>query len=260
MVDGLPQNDEKTWMWTLAVVEQSYRLRQPDAHTNALRLLGKLNLTVAGLQKRDPEGLKQIGKDYAKRAHDLHTLIVSASGRQTLKERDAEGPTPETISRPARADPITELHTNGKISNAALDASREIARVYEAITRRLTVRAQDYSGVGGGGGPESDIPTALAEIHADVYLPWTRAMLNHQFQYCRLCGYVVGEFGGGFHRCGPSGFRALKTSLEFTMDIIVDGEPVDRAMRRYRMGRRKALILLVEALELYVEIKKARMR
>ena len=254
-------HDEEAWARTLSAIEKAYRLRKPDAHASAMAILRKIDLTTAGLQKKNtPHGVK-LGIAYAERSDALRHLIDEVSTRQTLKNDDTEHGTPETELKPAQTDPILRLHAVGAIGNAELDAANEIRRVYEAMTRRLSVSARNYVDMvapKAGKRPGGGMPQKLAEIHAEVYLPWAKQMTDgsRMFYQCRRCLKRVLDSMIDCHDCGPGRVSISRPCLPLVLDIVIDGEAIDTAMRRHRMGTTKANFNIASSLALYVTIKR----
>lgn len=84
--------------------------------------------------------------------------------REAVRVNDRVGPTPETAAK-LKPDPLVMLHEMGHIDSAERDAALEIRRVYMAIVGHLMPKAR---GVGG----RAEMPSEIAWIHANRYLPW----------------------------------------------------------------------------------------
>lgn len=229
--DSLPVSEEAAFAYTLAVIEQAYRMRKPDAHENATRILGKLILTSAGLRKREKAGMLTpalINRmvQVEARATQLADLIAQASGKRTATLQDTQGGTPESTVRPTRLDPIQSLYDCGAIHYRDQVAADSIAEVYEAVTAPLMARARAEMPIvlppkNTGRKPNSGISNRMDDIHAECYLPWTREYLRR----------------GG--------------NLTLVMDVVVDRYALDRARRWHHMGYEKALRHLRNGLGLY---------
>ena len=98
-----------------------------------------------------------------------------AKPRTVSKSERAPGPTPETLAKLA-ADPLWEMIHPKKgtplVDTAGERAAEEIRAVYMAVVRGLMSRRPSVQRTDGSVPPE--MPTELAEAHAQRYLPWVR--------------------------------------------------------------------------------------
>ena len=141
-------------------------------------------------------------------------------------EQDTGG-TPETLARPARHDPIKMLEEKGDITVDHARAARDIVAIYEGLVRSLMSKTRYLNTAGRSSGVtwSDETPNWVADMHANFYLPWMRAMEAQ-------------------HRA----------DIELVFDLVVDGNPVDKVRRRHHMRRDTLLVKLRAALDLYIEL------
>jgi hypothetical protein len=86
--------------------------------------------------------------------------------RDAVRKDDRVGATPETLAK-LKPDPFNLLVERGVLDTAQRDAGLEINAIYAAITSFNRIKG----GLGGTRGHE-DMSDALAEAHAQIYVPW----------------------------------------------------------------------------------------
>jgi hypothetical protein len=173
----------------------------------------RANLRMAKLQREIDAIAGQVA--------DLRDLIRHLKSEPL---RDDDGPTPEASLKPSSRDPILTLYEAGHIGDDAVKASREIARVYEAIGRAGATRIGRMDGAGGSGGGEQELPDGIANIHHGRFLPWATRMRKQ----------------------APEKF-------DLVINVAVFGVALDAARRRAGLGWDRALGHLKEGLEAYWE-------
>lgn len=134
------------------------------------------------------------------------------------------GPTPEAALKPAARYPIAALYEAGHIGDDAVKASREIARVYEAVAKAGAAKIGRMNGAGGGGHGEPELPDGIASIHHGRFLPWATRMRKQ----------------------APENF-------DLVVDVVVFGAALDVVRRRFGIGWEKALARLKDGLAAYWE-------
>lgn len=177
----------------------------------------------------------------------LGDLLNRARGRKSTAHDT--GPTPETVVQQDRAtdeassyakgpegfngrsrgDSLNRLASNGVIDRDEMKAGRQIASIFEAVTRGMGAKAGSLQrGLGGGTWRLSD---RLAVLHQDRYRPWAQAALQ----------------------------RIGAPALMMSIAVVVDGESLRRAARRQRIGYARAKRLIKTALRLYaIETQRTR--
>jgi len=174
--------------------------------------------------------------------------LLNRTRRRRSNSTDT-GPTPETVVQQNRAlsdvslyahardgedfrrssngDSLKRLRANGVITADEEKAGRQIASIFEAVTRGMGAKAGSLErGQGGGTWRISD---RLAVLHQDRYRPWAQQALK---------------------RVGAPG-------LEMAIAVAVDGESLRRASRRQRIGYARAQRIIKHALGLYVRQQQA---
>lgn len=224
----------------------AFTLGKPDARSraNALRrayvtMVRQLK-TVRFPSKRQRATLLVVEDRLAR----LGDLLNRTRGRKS--NSTDSGPTPETVVQQHRAhdlrslsayreegftrsngDSLKRLRANGVIDADEEKAGRQIASIFEAVTRGMGAKAGSLErGLGGGTWRISD---RLAVLHQDRYRPWAEQTLR---------------------RLGAPG-------LEMAIAVTVDGESLRRASRRQRIGYVRAQRVIKHALSLYVQRQRA---
>jgi hypothetical protein len=176
------------WQAHLGVLRQALLMRQPDARAQITSEITRLEREIEAMQARlalvnqaeTGEGgalAQRLANLIAERLRQVSDLAGLARRFGTLAKSDESGPTAEAATRPASSDPIEMLHGKGKLDQDQLRAAREIAWVYEAITRAGRARVSRLSEIDPPKGwQEMSLPERAALIHAKRFLPWAERL------------------------------------------------------------------------------------
>ena len=163
-------------------------------------------------------------------AQEIAALIGEYRHRRPRDTGD--GPTPEMAARPAYRDPLAAMTVDGepRLLWEHVQAGREIARIYEAVTASVAARGRASMAAGRAhhhwdGG--STLPAHLDALYRDRYIPW--------------CGDVV----------------KARMRLAPLVDVIVFGRPIYRVAADARIDRKTLRRWLLKSLDLYGERKYA---
>ena len=145
-----------------------------------------------------------------------------------------EGPTVETLTKPSRRDPVERLYEKGRLNDDQLRAAREIRVIYERVASPVRARVRRLESAGraprrSGRTVSEPLSDWVAERHASTYKPWA----------ARVQDIAARQTGGARHL------------LAFIIDVVVEGEALDTARRRYGVGWATALEWLRFALDFY---------
>lgn len=183
-----PAGEAELWQAHLAMLRQALRLRRPDAVARVRSETGRLEREIEALQGRKrlaeragagdggtlAEQLAETIAERLRRISDLAGLTRRFGGK--AREEDL-GPLAEMAARPASIDPIDLLQGKGKLDADQVRAAREIAWVYEAITRAGRARVSRLSEVDAPQGwQEMPLPERAALIHAKRFVPWAERL------------------------------------------------------------------------------------
>ena len=140
---------------------------------------------------------------------------------------DDPGPTPET-RRHLRPDPVLVLWHRGRLTPRQASAAFSVREIVERVAGRYVRSSAGRLGLLGtrvqfSPHPLDGVPAWLQARYRDRYVPWAAAM--------------------GRIRCG------LGNLLELVFAVVVDGLSLRQLEERYRIGRRRATMLLGMALE-----------
>src|SRR5690348_9505213 len=177
--------EAELWQAHLAVLHQALRMRKPDAIARVRSETARLEREIESLQARralaeraggrNDEALAgQLAETIAERLRRISDLAGLTRRVHGKAKNEDLGAAAETAVRPAAVDPIDLLHGKGKLDNDQVRAAREIAWVYEAITRAGRARVSRLSEVEPPKGwQEMPLPERAALIHAKRFVPWT---------------------------------------------------------------------------------------
>jgi len=226
--------EAELWQAHLAVLRQALRMRKPDAVARVRGETGRLEREIEALQGR---------RALAQRAGDRHSGALAGQLAEAIAERlrrisdlaalarqsggkakdDDLGPVAEIIVRPASIDPIDLLQGKGKLDGDQVRAAREIAWVYEAITRAGRARVSRLSEVDPPKGwQEMPLPERAALIHAKRFLPWAERLRAN-----------------------------APTTLDIVLRIVVLGTAIYPVARRHRIGWATCVAKLADGLARY---------
>lgn len=222
----------------------AFDLGKPDARTRT-RDVRRAYVTILRQIKTVPEPSRRQLATLIQMEDRLARLgdLLNRTRRRRSASTD-HGPTPETVVQQDRAlsevslfaharegedfrrssygDSLNRLAANKVIDRDEVKAGRQIASIFEAVTRGMGAKAGKLEpGAGGGTWRMSD---RLAVLHQDRYRPWAEKVMQ------------------------AAGAPALMLAIA----VAVDGESLRRAARRQRMGYDRAKGLIKMALRLYV--------
>ena len=163
-------------------------MRKPDAVARVRSETARLEREIEALQARkslaersggstDEALAGQLGETIAERLRRISDLAGLTRGFHGRARGEDLGPVAETAVRPAAIDPIDLLHGKGKLDNDQVRAAREIAWVYEAITRAGRARVSRMSEIEPPKGwQEMPLPERAALVHAKRFVPWAERL------------------------------------------------------------------------------------
>ena len=158
-------------------------------------------------------------------------------GLKHLQETGEEGPTAELLAqirKGRKGDPILRLYAHDKLTDQDVRSAREIAGIFEQVTRRMVAKTMHLPTKSDGDDtPENRRRTAqeaaewTALLHSFVYLPWA----DH-------------------HR----------GDMPLILAMCVDGESLNQIAARHRIRKATALDRLRAALSSYARFRRDYMR
>jgi hypothetical protein len=226
--------EAELWQAHLAVLNQALRMRKPDALARVRSETARLEREIEALQARralaervggrtDDALAGQLAETIAERLRRISDLAGLTRGFNGKPKNEDMGAAAETAVRPAAIDPIDLLHGKGKLDNDQVRAAREIAWVYEAITRAGRARISRLSEIEPPKGwQEMPLPERAALIHAKRFVPWA---------------------------------ERLRASAPITLDIVlrvaVLGMAIYPVARKHRIGWGSCVAKLADGLDQY---------
>lgn len=239
---ALPRVDRDAVEHSLNLLRHAFELRRPEAAEMAQRLLDEWRRSeISARRAAEWERRRQGGADTAevqrlngladdKRARaDAVQALIDFYRDHWLRPEDV-GPLPHALLQPSRIAPVPEMHANGHLGLEHVRAANEIAKVAEAVTAVVGVRAAAIVGPSRGSFALRDfMPARIAEIWSTRYTPWTRALR---------------EWMGPQH--GPR-------RLGLTLDVIIGGASLGQARARWRFGYDRAVVLIRDGLGDYAK-------
>lgn len=203
-------------------IETAFVLRKPDAIRRALYQLREWETAAKAKTKR-----KEFSGAEALKKHCAHIqgLISANNGRYSPR---LDGPTPELASRPSNRDSIASLLDAGRITADQAMAAREIQKIIEIITRGSHAKCQTYQrGSNAGGSLSGLMPAEAAYRWSQRYVPWHAALKAKR----------------------DKGSKAIAEL------VVIEGYSLDMARRKMRMSYERGHNYLVDALDLYIEMR-----
>lgn len=250
------EDEERLFRDLLQTLDGAFKLRQDEARDRAEELLAAYRAEARALvrdialkeryireagqgvrlwpESRPAPGIakEDLTAEIAHRRELIAFLTRRAAAVQAIlhKYRKANlvndgGPTPETLMKPARQDPIQWLVETGRIDNGLERCANEIAMIWQAVTARLFARNANLTGAGGRG--DHDVDDRIAMLHLFRYRPWTERMRRDPAQ-----------------------------DLEVVIDVVVDRASVYAASRQHRLAHGTVIHLVRNGLGLYGRIRK----
>lgn len=226
--------EQALWQAHLSVLRQALQLRKPDALARVRSETGRLEREIEALQGRkalaerasgatvSPLG-EQLADTIAERLRRISDLAgLTRRWARTSGDNDL-GPVAELKARPAAIDPIDLLQGKGRLSEDQVRAAREIAWVYEAITRAGRARVSRLCEVDPPKGwQEMPLPERAALIHAKRFLPWAERLR-----------------------------ATAPTTLDIVMRVAVLGMAVYPVARHHKIGWSGCVARLADGLDQY---------
>ncbi len=220
-------SETELWQAHLAVLRQALLMRKPDARAQIRSETAKLEREIDAIQARRrlagiglPDQLADTIAERLRQVSDLAALMREVGGPA---KREELGPTAEVATRPASIDPIEMLHGKGRLDHDQVRAAREIAWVYEAITRAGRARVSRLSEIDPPKGwQEMALPERAALVHAKRFLPWAERLRA----------------------------QAPET-LDIVLRIVVLGAAIYPVARKHRIGWGTCVARLAEGLDRY---------
>lgn len=234
-----PATEADLWQAHLAVLRRALRMRKPDAVARVRSETGRLEREIEALQARRAlaersagdggaltERLAETIAERLRRISDLAALTRTC-GRHSKAEDS--GPVAETAARPASLDPIDLLHGKGKLDEDQVRAAREIAWVYQAITRAGRARVSRLSEIDPPKGwQEAPLAERAAFVHAKRFVPWAERL------------------------------RAdAPATLDIVLRVVVLGAAIYPVARKHRIGWATCVAKLADGLDQYWRPPKA---
>ncbi len=229
-----PIAEGELWQAHLAVLRQALLMRKPDALARVRSETARLEREIEAMSARSAlaeraaggerlvltERLAETIAERLRRISDLAGLVRALSG--PAKKEDL-GPGPEAAARPASIDPIEMLYGKGKLSEDQLRAAREIAWVYEAITRAGRARVSRLSQIDPPKGwQEVPLPERAALIHAKRFVPWAERLRAN-----------------------------APATLDIVLRVVVLGAAIYPVARKHRIGWVTCVAKLADGLDQY---------
>jgi hypothetical protein len=222
------------WRAHLAVLRQALRMRKPDAAANVRSETGRLEREIEALMARkalaerasrgDASFLAgQLAEIIAERLRRISDLAALTRLFGAKAKGEDVGPAAEMAVRPASIDPIDLLQGKGKLDEDQVRAAREIAWVYEAITRAGRARVSRLSVVEPPKGwQEMPLPERAALIHAKRFVPWAERLR-----------------------------ASAPATLDIVLRVVVQGMAIYPVARKHRIGWGTCVARLADGLGQY---------
>lgn len=210
-------------------VRQTRLAERYKALADALDQTGDIVVMAHAIMEHRPKAMKATERAKASGSSaDAIEAVMAAFGRQSQTWREDDGETPEARVYASREiDPIMALEMSGKLTKGQAGNAREIAMIFQAVTRALFAKSGSLGAGGGGGRGTSDIVASLALKHKHRYKPWLLEVERNAIP------------------------------LPFLIEIIIDGYALSAASDHHRMSHATGLEKLRRALILYGRIRKA---
>lgn len=240
----------------LEMVRIAFVERQPDALTRAERLRDRLvgeaarfsdvaDLQIGVLERGDEHhdfiAVAAASERTLSRANDLAAAasnvsdLIEVYGKQNLREGIADpGPTTELLYQVAKGrkgDPVLRLYALGKLDDAQLRAAREIEAVVRFVTAGIGMKVQRMAVKSAGDSDAASRMDAterahhMAQLHASVYVPWTRG-------------------------------RFVSRHMALMLGLVVEGESLSVLKRKHRLRWAKAWEIVDRCLDSYGELRR----
>lgn len=225
-------SETELWQAHLAVLRQALAMRKPDARARITSEAAKLEREIGALQARrklagcaSPADAPTdaLADTIARRLRQVSDLAGLARGLGAPAKPEECGPTAELAARPAATDPIEMLHGKGRLDHDQVRAAREIAWVYEAITRAGRARVSQLSQIDPPKGwQEMALPERAALVHAKRFLPWAERLRAQ-----------------------------APDTLDIVLRVVVLGAAIYPVARKHRIGWATCVARLADGLDCY---------
>lgn len=231
------------WSGHLAVLRQALLMRKPDARGRIRSEAARLEREIAAMSERrelarrslrwsDPaDGIAaagtltcvQLDTQIARRLRQVSDLAALLRGNVSPGAAEDTGGTPEASLRPASIDPVEMLLGRGRLTEDQARAAREIAWVYQAMTKASRARVSRLcQSDPPAGWQEMPLPERAALVHAKRFLPWAESLR-----------------------------RDCPTTLEMVLQVVVLGLSVYAVARHHRLGWNSCATRLAAGLDRY---------
>ena len=231
------------WAGHLAVLRQGLLMRKPDARGRIRGEAARLEREIAAMSERrelarrslrwsDPHAsgaaagmlaCTQLDAQIAQRLRQVSDLAALLRGNVAAGAAQDIGGTPEASLRPANVDPVEMLLGRGRLTEDQARAAREIAWVYQAMTKASRARVSRLCQIDPPAGwQEMALPERAALVHAKRFLPWAESLR-----------------------------RDCPTTLEIVLQVAVLGLSVYAVARHHRLGWKSCVTRLAEGLDRY---------
>jgi hypothetical protein len=232
--------ESELWQAHLAVLRRALHMRKPDAVAQVRSETSRLEREIEALQARkalaeraggcnDDALAGQLAETIAERLRrisDLAGLTRMFGGKAKAEDL---GPVAEAAVRPAATDPIDLLQGKGKLDADQVRAAREIAWVYEAITRAGRARVSRLSEIEPPKGwQEMPLPERAALIHAKRFVPWAERLR-----------------------------ATAPATLDIVLRVAVLGTAIYPVARKHRIGWTSCVAKLADGLDQYWQAQRA---
>lgn len=230
------------WRAHLTVLSHDLGARKPDGLARLRSEAARLDREVEALMARQKlaeraagsqisstlEQLTEVVAERLRRVSDLAGLTRRYGGKPKAED---VGPNAEAAVRPAAIDPIELLLGKGKLTEDQYRAAREIAWVYEAITRAGRARVSRLSQIEAPKGwQEVALPERAAFVHAKRFVPWAQRLEKEAPATLDIVLRLV-VFGAAIYPV------ARKHRLSWNSCVARLGEGLDRYWQRSVGGR-----------------------
>lgn len=236
-------SEAELWANHLSVLRKAILMRKPDARDRIRSEVSRLEREIEAIRtRRNLAGRKQrhaeatalsgdaAAAEFAQLDHQMVQRLRRVSDLAALLRQNALpgkaqdlGGTPEAVLRPAVADPIEMLLGKGRLTEDQARAAREIAWVYQAMTKASRARVSRLCEIDPPAGwQEMPLPERAALVHAKCFLPWAEKLRHDR-----------------------------PATLDVVLQIVVMGLSVYAVARRHRLGWGRCVAELADGLDEY---------
>lgn len=155
--------------------------QEQDRRPSESAALGFVTIDLAGMEAR-------LAAEIAAKAAVVEGLaeLLQHAARSARRVQDGgEGPTLESYARPARQDPVAMLHGKGLLTTEQVEAAREIAWVFEEVTKAGMAKIGRMDAAGrapAGGWLEPEPGARVWEVYERKFVPWSARVRGRTFR------------------------------------------------------------------------------